>query len=226
MATLIFDFDGVVADSESLANLVLAEAVSALGRPTTLDDALARYCGRRWSDVLIAIESDLGAALPSDFPDTLKAATLARFRLDLKEVEGASAFIARFHALPRCIASSSSIERLTLCLDVLELAPQFGQNVFSAEMVARGKPHPDIFLLAASKLGADPKSCLVIEDSTGGIKAAAAAGMESIGLCAASHIRAGHDEALRAAGATHIAASWQEVDAIASDFLRRHDAGP
>ena len=224
MAALIFDFDGVVADSESLANMVLAEAVSALGRPTTLDDALTRYCGRRWSDVLIAIEGDLGTDLPPDFSDALKAATLARFRSDLREVEGASAFIARFDAVPRCIASSSSIERLTLCLDVLGLAAQFGQNVFSAEMVARGKPHPDIFLLAASKLGADPKSCLVIEDSTGGIKAAAAAGMDSIGLCAASHIRTGHDEALRAAGATHIAASWREVDMIATEFLQRQQA--
>ncbi|SFI70658.1 haloacid dehalogenase superfamily, subfamily IA, variant 3 with third motif having DD or ED/haloacid dehalogenase superfamily, subfamily IA, variant 1 with third motif having Dx(3-4)D or Dx(3-4)E [Bosea sp. OK403] len=224
MAALIFDFDGVVADSESLANLVLAEAVSALGHPTTLDDALTRYCGRRWSDVVIAIEGDLGAELPPDFSDALKAATLARFRSDLREVEGASAFIARFHAIPRCIASSSSIERLTLCLDVLGLASQFGQNVFSAEMVARGKPHPDIFLLAASKLGTNPESCLVIEDSTGGIKAAAAAGMESIGLCAASHIRAAHAERLRAAGATHIATSWQEVDTLATEFLQRQQA--
>jgi beta-phosphoglucomutase-like phosphatase (HAD superfamily) len=86
-------------------------------------------------------------------------------------------------------------------------------------MVSRGKPHPDIFLLAADKLGVSPKSCLVIEDSTSGIKAAVAAGMTAVGLCAASHIREGHQLKLREAGAVHLAKSWDEVAKIAAQFL-------
>ena len=221
VGAIIFDFDGVIADSEALANTVLAEFVTNLGQPTTLDDALDRYCGRRWDDVLAAIESAVGRPLPADFSDDLRAATLDRFRRDLREVSGSTDFIRRFSAFPRCIASSSSLDRLQLCLSVLGLDDSFGGNVFSADMVKRGKPHPDIFLFAAEKLGVDPASCLVIEDSAGGIKAAVAAGMTAVGLCAGSHIRWGHDLRLREAGATHLAQSWDEVAVVAELFLDR-----
>jgi len=172
MSALIFDFDGVIADSEAIANIVLAETVTGLGYPTTLDQSLARYAHRRWVEVMA--EAAIGKALPANFSDELKRATLARFRTDLKEVSGAADFIRRFAHIPRCIASSSSIDRLQLCLSVLGMEAEFGDHIFSADMVARGKPFPDIFLFAASKLGVSPERCLVIEDSTGGIKAAAA----------------------------------------------------
>jgi beta-phosphoglucomutase-like phosphatase (HAD superfamily) len=87
-------------------------------------------------------------------------------------------------------------------------------------MVARGKPHPDIFLFAAGKLGVRPDECLVIEDSAGGISAAVAAGMTAVGLCAASHIRDGHDLKLRDAGAVHLAHSWPEVEHVALQFFK------
>lgn len=219
MSALIFDFDGVIADSEALANTVLAETVTDLGHATSLDDSLERYAGRRWDDVMAAIAAAIGKPLPASFPDDLKSATLDRFRADLTEVSGATKFIQRFSDVPRCIASSSSIDRLQLCLSILNLTDKFGGNVFSADMVPRGKPHPDIFLFAADKLGVSPDSCLVIEDSTGGIRAAVAAGMTAVGLCAASHIRAGHHLKLREAGAVHLANSWDEVEAIASRFF-------
>ncbi|GGC67413.1 HAD family hydrolase [Chelatococcus reniformis] len=218
-SALIFDFDGVVADSETLANAVLAEFVSALGPPTTLDDALSRYCGRRSVDVMAAIETDVGKPLPPDFAERLKLATLDRFRDDLQEVRGASAFIRKFGGVPRCIASSSSADRLALCLSLLGLEAEFAGTVFSADQVARGKPYPDIFLLAARRLGVDPRACLVIEDSAGGIRAATAAGMTAIGLCAASHIRDGHAARLQEAGAVHMASSWAEVEVIAARLL-------
>jgi HAD superfamily hydrolase (TIGR01549 family) len=221
LSALIFDFDGVIADSEALANTVLTERVSDLGLPTSLDDALERYSGRRWEDAVTAIESAVGRPLPANFSHDLKSATLDRFRTDLREVSGAGKFIEKFAHIPRCIASSSSIDRLQLCLAVLDLADKFGDHVFSADMVPRGKPHPDIFLLAAEKLGVSPDSCLVIEDSAGGIRAAVAAGMTAVGLCAASHIRDGHHLRLLQAGALHLAHSWDEVEAIASRFLER-----
>jgi len=86
-------------------------------------------------------------------------------------------------------------------------------------MVARGKPHPDIFLFAASRLGVNPNECLVIEDSAGGVRAAIAAGMTAVGLCAASHIRDGHDLKLRDAGAVHLAQSWSDVERFALQFF-------
>ena len=220
MGALIFDFDGVIADSEAIANTVLAETVTGLGYSTTLDQSLVPLCppavgrshGRNRG-------RDRQAAAIQIFPTNSKRATFARFRTDLKEVSGAADFIRRFAHLPRCIASSSSIDRLQLCLSVLNMEAEFGDHVFSADMVARGKPHPDIFLFAAGKLGVSPERCLVIEDSAGGIQAAVAAGMTAVGLCAASHIRDGHDVKLRDAGAVHLAQSWEEVERIAQRFF-------
>ena len=212
----------MIADSEALANAILAEHITRLGRATTLDEALTRYSGRRWPDVLALISQDLDAALPHDFSDALQRATLERFSSDLREVAGARDFIRRFGDVPHCIASSSSPARLGLCLQVLALEQEFEGRVFSAEMVKRGKPAPDIFLLAAERLDAKPSECLVIEDSAGGVIAAVSAGMTVIGLSAASHIREGHAAKLREAGAVHLAASWTEATRFTSDFVRNH----
>src|SRR5947208_12604577 len=85
LSALIFDFDGVIADSEALANTVLAEFVTELGHATSLEDSLRRYTGKRWNDVIAAIESAVGKPLPASFSDDLKSATLDRFRADLRE---------------------------------------------------------------------------------------------------------------------------------------------
>jgi beta-phosphoglucomutase-like phosphatase (HAD superfamily) len=214
---LIFDFDGVIADSEIVANLVLAETVSALGLPTTVDEALDRYMGRRWPELVALIAAGLGRDLPQGFGDDLKAATLARFRTDLREVAGAGAFIrgwGRGCGTKRAIASSSSADRLALCLELLGLADAFGPHVFSADLVPRGKPHPDIYLHAADRLGVAPERCVVIEDSPSGVRAGVAAGMIVIGFCGGAHIRPGHAERLAEAGAVRIARRWAEMPAL------------
>jgi beta-phosphoglucomutase-like phosphatase (HAD superfamily) len=217
---LIYDFDGVIADSETLANIVLAETITRLGRPTTLEGALDRYMGKRWPEVIALIESDLSRALPNSFSDDLKLATLERFRVDLREVQGASSFIRHFHDIPRCIASSSSLDRLHTCLQILGLANEFGPHVYSADMVERGKPHPDIFVFAAQKLKIHPSNCIVIEDSSSGVRAGVAAGMMVVGLCAGSHLRPGHAWRLTEAGATHTASTWVEALAIVEHTLK------
>ena len=209
---IIFDFDGVIADSESLANIVLAETVTGLGLPTSLDDALDRYMGKRAAEVVAAIESGIGRALPGNFPDTLATTTLARFRAELREVKGAKKFILQFGDTPHCIASSSSMQRLSFCLEILGLARHFGNNVFSSEVVPRGKPHPDIFLYAARQLNVAPSRCLVIEDGVNGVRAGVAAGMMVLGLCAGSHMREGDAARMHQAGAAHISNTWADAE--------------
>jgi HAD superfamily hydrolase (TIGR01509 family) len=211
---IIYDFDGVIADSEVLANLVLAEAVSSLGLPTTLEDSITRYMGKRWGEVVAAVEAGTGQRLPEAFLAELKRATLARFREALQPVPGVMEFITRYPAPPRCIASSSSVERLEVCIDVLALRHHFPDAVFSADLVPHGKPHPDIFLYAADRIGVAPEDCLVIEDSPNGVRAGVAAGMCVVGLCAGGHVRAGHAERLREAGAEHIFDRWPDVVAF------------
>jgi HAD superfamily hydrolase (TIGR01509 family) len=209
---IIFDFDGVIADSEALANRVIAERVTALGVPTTLDDALHRYQGRRWAEAMALIEDDIGRPLPRGFSEEVLALLRACFRTELCEVPGATAFIRRFASMRRCIASSSALARLHHGLELLKLTEHFDGMVFSAEMVARGKPHPDIFLHAAEAIGVAPPRCLVIEDSASGVEAAVAAGMTVVGLCAGAHSRDGHGDRLISAGAVIAAASWAEVE--------------
>jgi HAD superfamily hydrolase (TIGR01509 family) len=216
---IIFDFDGVIADSEVLSNTVLAECVSEAGLPTTIDDAYRLYMGKRVPQIAAAVEATLGRALRPDFAQDFQARALARFRNELKMVAGAREYLAAFAHLLRCIASTSSRDRLALCLDVLALKEAFGANVFSAELVPRGKPHPDIFLYAAKKMNVAPAECLVIEDSVGGVQAGIAAGMTVIGLLAASHIGDGHGERLRQAGAHFVAATFGEAQAITLELV-------
>jgi HAD superfamily hydrolase (TIGR01509 family) len=216
---IVFDFDGVLADSEMLANTVLAGIVSELGVPTTPEDSLRTYMGKRSDEVIAAIAGVIGRPLPDGFHEDFQARTLARLRRDLRLVAGARAYIEAFQHVPRCIASSSSPDRLALCLEVLDLNSLFGSNVYSASEVPRGKPHPDIFLHAADRMGIDPRTAIVIEDSVSGVQAGIAAGMTVIGLLAGSHIRDGHASRLRHAGAHHVAPTFAEAERITRELI-------
>lgn len=217
IAAIIYDFDGVIADSEMLANIVVAEHMTALGVSTTAEQAIKRYTGKRWADCVALIEEDVGEALPLHFVDDVKAATFERFRAELQAVPGAIRFIRQFRFLPYCIASSSAPDRLDICLDVLGLAEEFAGAVFSAEEVERGKPAPDLFLHAADRMGVEPARCLVVEDSIAGVEAGVAAGMIVVGLCAGAHSDAGHGQRLRDAGAVMAAQDWNEI----AEFMGR-----
>src|SRR5689334_3906601 len=223
---IIFDFDGVLADSEILANTVLAEFITELGVPTTADDSLRVYLGKRFEEVISTVEAAVGRRLSPDFAKRFQERTLTRFRQELQLVQGARAYIEAFADMPRCIASSSSPDRLALCLELLKLSDLLGPHVFSASRVERGKPHADIFLFAARQMGLDAPDALVIEDSTGGVQAAVAAGSTVIGLLAASHIRDGHDARLKAAGAHYVAQTFAEAETITRTLLSSGRDGP
>ena len=217
-ALLVFDFDGVVADSEVAANEVLVALARECGIPMTREQSLA-LIGRRIEDLVPTIEGSLGRALPADFASRLQDRTLQRFRSELQAVDGVHEFLAEFAPVPRCIASSSSPERIATCLATLDLAGWFGDAVFSASQVARGKPHPDVFLHAARRMGVAPRDCIVLEDSPSGVRGAVAAGMRVIGLLAASHLDDGHERVLALAGADRVAATYAEAAAITRAWL-------
>jgi HAD superfamily hydrolase (TIGR01509 family) len=218
---IIFDFDGVIADSEVLSNTVLAEIVTELGKPMTVEDSYRDFMGKRFHEVIAAVEQAVGRTLPASFAEHYQSRTLERFRRELAPIAGARKFIEDFADVPRCIASSSSPDRLALCLEVLDMTELFEGRVFSASGVARGKPYPDIFLHAAEQIGVPAAACIVIEDSATGVVAGRAAGATVIGLLAAGHIRDGHAAKLQEAGAQHVAADYAEVERIVRDLLRR-----
>lgn len=220
LQAIVFDFDGVIADSEMLANGVLAGFLTELGVPMSVEESMQTFMGKRAED-LIATVAALNPAMPgAQFAAELTQRTLARFRRELREIAGVRDYLAAFPQSKRCIASSSSPERLAACLDILDLAEAFGEHVYSASMVPRGKPHPDLFLHAAARLGVAPSDAIVIEDSEGGVRAAVAAGMTPIGFLAASHVRAGDEARLRAAGAAHVARSYAELETITRGLAR------
>jgi HAD superfamily hydrolase (TIGR01509 family) len=196
---LIFDCDGVLVDSEPLACQVDADVLNDLGLSYTADDIARQFVGKSMKDMIARIEADHGRALPSDFAERINRALFARFETDLKPIAGVRDAILSL-PYPRCVASSSVPERIALSLRVTGLADLF-RNVFSAIQVARGKPAPDLFLLAAQEMGARPEDCIVIEDSPAGVQGALAAGMRAIGFVGGGHCEPEHAERLREAGA-------------------------
>ncbi len=212
---LIFDFDGVVADSEIIACSIAARYATELGAEISDAEGLALFLGRRSADVR-GIITARGGDVPDDFERRLLAKTLDAFAEGLNPVAGVEAFLANHRHIPRCIASSSSHSRLAASLSRIGLSDWFEGRIFSADDVRRGKPWPDLFLYAAAQLGVDPHECVVIEDSPGGVSAAVAAGMRVYGLLAGSHQSAATGNDLRAAGATDVADSFEKL----ATFLR------
>lgn len=212
MTLLIFDCDGVLVDSELLAHAELASLMTALGRPMTTEQAIEIFAGKRLQDVMQSAQALLSRPIPADLAEEAGKRLLARLRCELKPVAGVREAIEALPC-PRCVASSSTRERLKLSLDAAGLADLFDDRLFSAEEVERGKPAPDLFLRAARSFAAKPIDCIVIEDSTLGIRAARAAGMRAIGFVGASHAAAQLGRQLKDAAADCVIDKMSELPA-------------
>ena len=208
---IIFDCDGVVADSEALANRLLAESITKIGTPTTMDDSIRLFMGKRWEDCKRAIVDWTGAPLPPNFEADHTSLSRDRMRDEVGPLPGLELFLKAHRGYAVCIASSSGHEWLDHCVDKFGLREYFGKNLYSAADVTHGKPAPDIFLYAADRMGIAPDDCLVLEDSTSGIMGALSAGMTAVGFLGGSHILDGHAERLLSAGAHHLARNFADV---------------
>lgn len=213
---IIFDFDGVLIDSEYAGNAQIAAYLTSIGHPTSVEEAMTYFMGLSGAPFLAAIERWIGRPIPEDFHGARAAEDARVLAEGLEEVAGAVAFIEGLPpAMPRAIASSSSTEWITTHLNHLGLRHHFGDHLFSgAEHVARGKPAPDLYLHAARELGVDIARTLILEDSPVGVEGAVASGAEVIGLCAGRHCLPGHAELLRGKGVKRIAHSFDEVEAL------------
>lgn len=210
---IIFDYDGVVADSELLNNAALAEVLTGIGLATTVEEAIATYMGKRWLDCRLLIEARLERACPDHVHLDWTRLCHERAGSVLTTVPGLVDFLSDRDE-PRCIASSSPPDWIELGLSRFGLSERMGPVFSAAVHVTRGKPHPDLFLHAAAAMGADPARTLVIEDSPTGVLAGVAAGMHVVGLCAGGHIRDGHAERLTEAGAKVIARSYADLSEL------------
>lgn len=209
---IIFDFDGVVVDSEEISNSVLAAVATELGHVMTTQDAIAHFGGSTLSQQVTKLEVLAGRRLPEGFGEHLRERTLEALA-KVRPIPGLVPFLDWLGDTPICIGSTSAPDRIALCLEVIGLQDRFEGRVFSVSMVGRNKPEPDIFLLAAERLQARPAHTLVIEDSVHGVRAGIAAGMQVIGLHAASHLPEDHRQRLSAAGAHRTAATYEALRA-------------
>jgi HAD superfamily hydrolase (TIGR01509 family) len=201
---IIFDCDGVLVDSEVLACQSHFDELQRIGHPISYAEFCRRAIGTSAKDNLAMLAGIWGRPMPDDYLDRVRATTRRRFETELRPIDGIAALLGRI-AVPVCVASSSAPERLSQSLGLTGLMPRFEGRVFSAVEVRNGKPAPDLFLHAATRMGHAPERCLVVEDSEPGIRAAKAAGMTAIGFLGGSHCEPDHAERLKDAGADYVA---------------------
>jgi len=186
---VIFDCDGVLVDSEPLAMRVLREGLGEIGYAIGEEEVHERFLGRSLANMQAVLRAEFGSELPPDRLDRMRQRLFEVYRQELVPIHGVAAMLDRL-ATPRCVASSSQTERLRFSLEVTGLLSRFAPHLFSATMVAQGKPAPDLFLHVAERMAVAPAACLVIEDSAAGIEAAQRAGMRVFGFVGGSHARA------------------------------------
>ena len=177
---VIFDCDGVLVDSEPIAERVLAEVLTEHGRPTTAAQIAERFIGLAWPQIIerLDLEADSEAAVrvTTDYRDRLTRA----FATELRAVEGVAAVVAGLN-VPVAVASNSRPERVEQALEVTGLLPRFAGRIFTAYDAGRPKPDPAVYLSAAQALGVEPGRCAVVEDTAVGATAGVRAGMTVFG---------------------------------------------
>ncbi len=195
---VIFDCDGVLVDTETLSNRRLAEWLGAAGYETTYERCRRQFVGRSMSAVKADVEA-AGVSLGHDFVERWNAGLVDLFAGKVQAIPHVHGQVEAIRAarLPYCVASSARFTKMHLTLGATGLLPFFEDVLFSASMVERGKPFPDLFLHAASTMGFAPADCVVIEDSVPGTIAGIAAGMRVLSYCGDPH---GDREGLAAAG--------------------------
>ena len=200
---IIFDFDGVLIESEYAGNLQIAETLTELGYPTTVEQALATFVGLGGKDFLDAVAGYIGRPVPDAFHSARKAEDTRVLAQGIDAVAGAIAFVRNLPAtLPRAIASSSTTHWIETHLTHLGLRDAFGSHIYSGrEHVTHGKPAPDIYLHAACAIGIDIARTLIIEDSPVGVTGAVASGAQVVGLAVGQHCGPDHEAILHRAGA-------------------------
>lgn len=214
---VIFDCDGVLVDSEPLANRLEVRLARDLGIAITPEEMARRFIGRTLEEQWSELAAENGLDLPDDVGGWIYGHAEPVFRAELAAIAGIETLLAGL-ALPASVASNSTTALLALKLEVTGLARHFAGRTHSCEDVAAPKPAPDLYLLAARVAGVDPAACAIIEDSTSGMRAAVAAGGLPIGFTGGSHQTPGAADRLRSAGARHVVNDTAELAQLLAEL--------
>jgi HAD superfamily hydrolase (TIGR01509 family) len=214
---VIFDCNGVLVDSEPLATEIVSQEFIRAGFNLTPEIVAHYFTGRRPADMFRDVELAAGRKLPEGFAATVARATLRRFRAELQATRHVAQALAWLRG-PKCVASSSSYDRICVSLECTGLIRFFEPNLFSANEVKRGKPAPDLFLHAAARMRVEPRKCIVVEDSAVGVAAGVAAGMAVVGFVGGSHVRGRLGDRLRSAGARAVISDMRALKGTIIDL--------
>ncbi|MFX1735923.1 HAD family hydrolase [Paraburkholderia sp. A1RI_3L] len=216
---LICDCDGVLVDSEVIADRVLAETLTTTFPGIDFGPVVKTAFGQQTSRFLSNVASEFNLQLPPDFLETIEHNVERALAESLSPINGVRDALQRV-PLPAAVVSNSRLARVSASVRRAGLANLFGPRVFSAEQVPRPKPFPDIYLYAAQQLGVAPARCIVVEDSIAGLNAARAAGMKTIAFVGASHIPHGYADVLREMGLTRIIEHMDALPALIESGVR------
>ena len=180
ISLVIFDCDGVLVDTERIAVRIDMIVLAELGWPMTEAEVVERFMGRSDEEMTADIEAHLGRRLPASWEEPFRHLYRQAFEAELEPVAGVVAALDAI-AIPTCVASSGTHEKIRFTLGLTGLYERFAGRIFSVSDVARGKPAPDLFLHAAARMGVPPAQCAVVEDSRYGVEAARTAGMRAFG---------------------------------------------
>lgn len=197
---MIFDCDGVLVDSEPLANASFSRALKAEGLDWSPEETIRRLMGLSLKSCIEICEAELGRKLPDDFLEKMQTFTYQSFRdAPLQPIAGVKEAIVALQqaGCDTCVASSGSPEKMRFTLGLTGLWDLFDGRIFSASQVSRGKPFPDLFLHAAITMNVQPFDCVVVEDSVPGVQAARSAGMKALAYAGEPYA---NRDALRKAG--------------------------
>jgi HAD superfamily hydrolase (TIGR01509 family) len=212
---VIFDCDGVLVDSEIIAARIEAELLTLAGYEISAEELAETYAGLTFKDIMLRVEEKSAIPFQASLIDRAEAMVDRKLRSDVRAIDGVREAVATV-TTQRCICSNSPSERIEFILEKVGLLPFFASRIFSALETPTGKtkPAPDVFLLAAEKLNANPENTFVIEDSVHGVAGARAAGMRVIGFTGAGHSYPGHADALTEAGAETVIRRWAELKSV------------
>lgn len=177
---IIFDCDGVLIDSESIAIQVLVDMANDLGANMNFETSLIDLKGKSLNLCMSIISDRIKRPLPIHFEQDYRINTFEAFRKNIKPIKGIKEVIESLE-IPFCVASSGPENKIRLNLEITGLLPFFENHIFSCYAIQKWKPEPDIFLWAAKTMGFKPEECLVIEDSVSGVKAAKSGGFDVYG---------------------------------------------
>ena len=223
---ILFDCDGVLLDSEVIADRLLfrllsdlrenTQSISNISDPVVLEEWIVDQCGQTDENIVHKFANITQISPPQDFLKDFQSTLLKTLSLEVQPIIGIQELLSSLGE-NWTVASNSSFKRLRISLKKAGLYNLCESRLFSSEQVSRPKPAPDLHLHIAKQYDVLPDECLVVEDSPTGVTAGLQAGMRVVGFTAGSHITPKHVQKLKKAGAENIFKNVEELSAFLKD---------